>query len=164
MNRINLSPVLCRLFDPCCSTLFVGMLPFISWSSAPFLLTYKDHVCSDKPGYVDEADRFMAHPVSFLYSMFNGRNTEELPSHIVLFDSMEKRISMFLQTENYVLVRLTLLLGTYLPLNVLALKSCWSQLCIPCATKCIYLGTLPVICANSLSYRHFEVHLQVLNK
>ena len=64
-------------------------------------------MCSDEPGYVDEADRFKAHPVSFLYSMFNGRNSEELPSHIVLFDSMEKRVSMFLLSENYVLVCLT---------------------------------------------------------
>jgi hypothetical protein len=43
--------------------------------------------------------------------MFNGRNAEELPSHIVLFDSMEKRVSMFLQSENYLLVGLTTLLA-----------------------------------------------------
>lgn len=62
-------------------------------------------MCSNEPGYVDEADRFMAHPVSFLYSMYSSQNSEELPSHIVLFDSMEQRVSMFLKMEGFTLVR-----------------------------------------------------------
>lgn len=77
--------------------------PYYSSLHTNIPMRFLDCSPSDEPGYVDEADRFKAHPVSFLYSMFNGRNAEELPSHIVLFDSMEKRVSMFLQSEDYLL-------------------------------------------------------------
>lgn len=90
-------------------------VPFICISvSLDTFILFKRHVlhcsiderllCSDKPGYVDEADQFKAHPLSFLYSMFSSLNLEVLPSHIVLFDSMEKHISAFFQAEGYVLV------------------------------------------------------------
>ncbi|KAG0553836.1 hypothetical protein KC19_12G042800 [Ceratodon purpureus] len=77
--------------------------PYYSSLHTNIPMRFLDCSPSDEPGYVDEADRFQAHPVSFLYAMFNGRGAEALPSHIVLFDSLEKRVSMFLQLENYVL-------------------------------------------------------------
>lgn len=77
--------------------------PYYSSLHKDIPMRFLDCSPSDKPGYVDEADQFKAHPLSFLYSMFSSLNLEVLPSHIVLFDSMEKHISAFFQAEGYVL-------------------------------------------------------------
>ena len=53
---------------------------------------------------MDEADQFKANPASFLYSMFKDVGRDTLPSHVVLYDSMEQRVQKFFQTEKYSLV------------------------------------------------------------
>lgn len=77
--------------------------PYYSSLHMNIPMRFLDCSPSNEPGYVDEADRFMAHPVSFLYTMYSSRTSEELPSHIVLFDSLEQRVSMFLKMEGFTL-------------------------------------------------------------
>lgn len=60
--------------------------------------------CSEEPGHVGEDERFMANPLSFLSTMFQGVNESDLPSHIVLFSSLELEVHPFLNTHQYSLV------------------------------------------------------------
>ncbi|XP_062860533.1 GPI mannosyltransferase 3 [Trichomycterus rosablanca] len=55
---------------------------------------------SGNPGYVDEAATFYSDPLHWLRTSFT--NTSSLPSHIVLFDSLEKEISVFLSENGFV--------------------------------------------------------------
>ncbi|XP_061521372.1 GPI mannosyltransferase 3-like [Phycodurus eques] len=48
-----------------------------------------------QPGYVDEADRFYDDPLLWLRTSFP--NVQSRPTHLVLFDVLEKEISAFLQ-------------------------------------------------------------------
>ncbi|XP_061622156.1 GPI mannosyltransferase 3-like isoform X2 [Phyllopteryx taeniolatus] len=48
-----------------------------------------------QPGYVDEADRFYNDPLLWLRTSFP--NVQSRPTHLVLFDVLEKEISAFLQ-------------------------------------------------------------------
>ncbi len=60
--------------------------------------------CSEEPGHVGEDERFMANPLGFLSTMFQGVNKSDLPSHIVLFSSLELEVHPFLNTHQYSLV------------------------------------------------------------
>jgi phosphatidylinositol glycan class B len=57
--------------------------------------------CSEEPGHVGEDERFMANPLSFLSTMFQGVNKSDLPSHIVLFSSLELEVHPFLNAHQY---------------------------------------------------------------
>ncbi|XP_016367967.1 GPI mannosyltransferase 3-like [Sinocyclocheilus rhinocerous] len=49
--------------------------------------------------YVDEADMFFSNPLHWLQTSFPSQST--LPSHIVLFDGLEKEISSFLEENRF---------------------------------------------------------------
>uniref|UniRef100_A0A3B4Y1X7 Mannosyltransferase n=1 Tax=Seriola lalandi dorsalis TaxID=1841481 RepID=A0A3B4Y1X7_SERLL len=51
-------------------------------------------------GYVDEAERFYDDPLHWLQTSFPYKSS--LPTHLVLFDVLEKEISVFLQGNNFV--------------------------------------------------------------
>ncbi|XP_040890506.1 GPI mannosyltransferase 3 [Toxotes jaculatrix] len=51
-------------------------------------------------GYVDEADRFYDDPLLWLRTSFPYKSS--LPTHLVLFDVLEKEISVFLEGNNFV--------------------------------------------------------------
>lgn len=56
---------------------------------------------------MDEADRFKANPHDFLNSMFpygESGSAAPLPSHIVLYDSLESQVLFFLEKYHYKLV------------------------------------------------------------
>ncbi|KAG7230499.1 hypothetical protein INR49_024608 [Caranx melampygus] len=53
-------------------------------------------------GYVDEAERFYNDPLHWLQTSFPYKSS--LPTHLLLFDVLEKEISVFLQGHNFVKV------------------------------------------------------------
>lgn len=59
--------------------------------------------CSDQADYIDEADRFKIQPTEFLSTMFSVQNLQ-LPSHIVVYDSVDQKILPFLKEHSYRLV------------------------------------------------------------
>ncbi|CAM6093376.1 unnamed protein product [Calypogeia fissa] len=83
---------------PCHST------PFYSSLHKDVPMRFLDCSPSDEAGYVDEADRFKANPKGFLHTMFtNGESgsAPELPSHIVIYDSLEPQVRVFLEENHY---------------------------------------------------------------
>uniref|UniRef100_A0A671YKX6 Mannosyltransferase n=2 Tax=Sparus aurata TaxID=8175 RepID=A0A671YKX6_SPAAU len=80
---------------PCHST------PFYSHVHCPMKMRFLE--CPPdlgEEGYVDEADRFYNDPLHWLRTSFPYKSS--LPTHLVLFDVLEKEISLFLQGNNFV--------------------------------------------------------------
>lgn len=78
---------------PCHST------PYYSFLHVNITMRFLDCTPSGETGYVDESDRFLAEPEDFVFEMFQDRL--KLPSHLVLFDSMEHKLSPFLRKHSY---------------------------------------------------------------
>uniref|UniRef100_A0A3Q2YLC8 Mannosyltransferase n=1 Tax=Hippocampus comes TaxID=109280 RepID=A0A3Q2YLC8_HIPCM len=79
---------------PCHST------PYYSHIHCPLKMSFLE--CPPdlgQAGHVDEADRFYDDPLLWLRTSFP--HTQSRPSHLVLFDVLEKEISIFLQDNNY---------------------------------------------------------------
>ncbi|KAG8001524.1 GPI mannosyltransferase 3 [Nibea albiflora] len=79
---------------PCHST------PFYSHVHCPMKMRFLE--CPPdlgEEGYVDEADRFYDDPLHWLRTSFPYKSS--LPTHLVLFDVLEKEISVFLQGNNF---------------------------------------------------------------
>lgn len=79
---------------PCHST------PFYSHVHCPMKMRFLE--CPPdlgEEGHVDEADRFFDDPLHWLRTSFPYRSS--LPTHLVLFDILEKEISVFLQENNF---------------------------------------------------------------
>uniref|UniRef100_A0A3Q1IGX3 Mannosyltransferase n=1 Tax=Anabas testudineus TaxID=64144 RepID=A0A3Q1IGX3_ANATE len=62
-------------------------------------------------GYVDEAERFYDDPLHWLRTSFPYKSS--LPTHLILFDVLEKEISVFLQGNNF--VRTAVIFHTHFP-------------------------------------------------
>ncbi|KAF7660589.1 hypothetical protein LDENG_00279220 [Lucifuga dentata] len=80
---------------PCHST------PFYSHVHCPLRMRFLE--CPPnlgEEGYVDEAERFFDDPLHWLRVSFPYKSS--LPTHLVLFDVLEKEISMFLQGNKFV--------------------------------------------------------------
>ncbi|XP_073320272.1 GPI mannosyltransferase 3 [Pagrus major] len=80
---------------PCHST------PFYSHVHCPMKMRFLE--CPPdlgEEGYVDEAARFYDNPLHWLRTSFPYKSS--LPTHLVLFDVLEKEISVFLQANNFV--------------------------------------------------------------
>ncbi|TKS70126.1 GPI mannosyltransferase 3 [Collichthys lucidus] len=80
---------------PCHST------PFYSHVHCPMKMKFLE--CPPdlgEEGYVNEADRFYDNPLHWLRTSFPYKSS--LPTHLVLFDVLEKEISVFLQGNNFV--------------------------------------------------------------
>ncbi|KAI5067112.1 hypothetical protein GOP47_0017640 [Adiantum capillus-veneris] len=82
---------------PCHST------PYYSFLHSNVTLRFLDCTPSNEEGYVDESDRFLAEPALFLDTFL--RNEVQLPSHFVLYDSVEKRLLPFFKEYGYQQVR-----------------------------------------------------------
>ncbi|MCO5591543.1 hypothetical protein L7F22_045529 [Adiantum nelumboides] len=82
---------------PCHST------PYYSFLHANVTLRFLDCTPSDESGYIDESDRFLANPATFLHTFL--RSEERLPSHFVFYDSMEEHLLPFLKEYGYHQVR-----------------------------------------------------------
>ncbi|KAG6541769.1 hypothetical protein Mapa_016781 [Marchantia paleacea] len=83
---------------PCHST------PFYSSLHKNISMRFLDCSPSDQADYIDEADRFKIQPTEFLTTMFSYENLQ-LPSHIVLYDSVDQKILPFLRGHSYRLRR-----------------------------------------------------------
>lgn len=80
---------------PCHST------PFYSHVHCPLKMRFLE--CPPdlgEEGYVDEADRFYDEPLVWLRTSFPDKSS--LPTHLVLFDVLEKEIAYFLQGNKFV--------------------------------------------------------------
>eukprot|EP00250_Pteridium_aquilinum_P023112 c26218_g1_i1 orf=91-1770(+) len=73
--------------------------PYYSFLHVNVTMRFFDCSPSDELGYVDESDRFLAEPATFLHSFF--KDTVQLPSHFVLYDSLEHKLSPFLKEHGY---------------------------------------------------------------
>ncbi|KAF3832606.1 hypothetical protein F7725_026271 [Dissostichus mawsoni] len=83
------------LLMPCHST------PYYSHVHCPMKMRFLE--CPPdlgEEGHVDEADRFYEDPLHWLRTSFPYKSS--LPTHLVLFDVLEKEISVFLQGNNFV--------------------------------------------------------------
>lgn len=90
----NLQPDVLFLM-PCHST------PFYSHIHCPISMRFLE--CPPdlgKDGYVNEADRFYDKPLQWLRTSFPYKSS--LPTHLVMFDVLEKEISAFLQGNHFV--------------------------------------------------------------
>lgn len=79
---------------PCHST------PYYSHVHCPIKMNFLE--CPPdlgEEGYVDEADRFYSDPLHWLRTSFP--DTSSLPTHLVLFNVLEKEILVFLQGNNF---------------------------------------------------------------
>ncbi|KAK7913076.1 hypothetical protein WMY93_013287 [Mugilogobius chulae] len=92
-NSKNLQPNVLFLM-PCHST------PYYSHLHCPITMRFLE--CPPKLGdsYVDEAAIFYDDPLQWLRAAFPYKSS--LPSHLVMFDTLEKDISTFLQGNNFV--------------------------------------------------------------
>ncbi|XP_011608620.2 GPI mannosyltransferase 3 [Takifugu rubripes] len=80
---------------PCHST------PFYSHVHCPITMRFLE--CPPdlgEDGYIDEADRFYDNPLLWLRTSFPYKHS--VPTHLVLFDVLEKEILAFLQSNNFV--------------------------------------------------------------
>ncbi|MCO5564107.1 hypothetical protein L7F22_017763 [Adiantum nelumboides] len=78
---------------PCHST------PYYSFLHANVTLRFLDCTPRDESGYIDESDRFLANPATFLHTFLSSE--ERLPSHFVFYDSMEEHLLPFLKEYGY---------------------------------------------------------------
>lgn len=78
---------------PCHST------PFYSFLHVNVPMRFLDCSPSDQIGYVDEAYRFLSEPGIFLSQMF--KDPRQLPTHFVLFDSLEDQVLSFFSRNGY---------------------------------------------------------------
>ncbi|XP_058754811.1 mannosyltransferase APTG1 isoform X2 [Vicia villosa] len=72
--------------------------PFYSMLHHNLPMQFLDCTPSEEKGVLDESDRFMMDPVSFMSKFANNWS---LPSHIVLFDSEEQKLRSFLISFDY---------------------------------------------------------------
>lgn len=84
---------------PCHST------PFFSYVHRNISMRILECPPSNKPGYLDEADKFYLNPSAWLTKQF-GDQTEHrdqigLPSHIVMYDVLLPKVAMFLNQFHY---------------------------------------------------------------
>ncbi|XP_068168046.1 GPI mannosyltransferase 3 [Antennarius striatus] len=80
---------------PCHST------PFYNFVHCPLQMRFLE--CPPdlgEDGYVHEADRFYDDPLHWLRTSFPYKSSQ--PTHLVMFDVLEKEISVFLQTHHFV--------------------------------------------------------------
>ncbi|CAK8564240.1 unnamed protein product [Lathyrus sativus] len=72
--------------------------PYYSMLHRNLPMQFLDCTPSEEKGVLDESDRFMKDPVSFMSKFANNWS---LPSHIVLFDSEEQKLRSFLISLDY---------------------------------------------------------------
>ncbi|KAL2611148.1 hypothetical protein R1flu_022840 [Riccia fluitans] len=81
---------------PCHST------PFYSALHRNISMRFLDCSPTDQPDYIVEADRFRLQPTEFLNSMFSGDSDSlQLPSHIVVYDSVDDKVIQYLREHSY---------------------------------------------------------------
>ncbi|CAG5855545.1 unnamed protein product [Menidia menidia] len=95
---------LCDVSDPQPDILFLmpcHSTPFYSHIHCPLKMRFLE--CPPdlgEEGYFDEAERFFNEPLQWLKDSFPYKSS--LPTHVALFDVLEKEISVFLKGNNFV--------------------------------------------------------------
>lgn len=103
-SDLNIQPNVLFLM-PCHST------PYYSHLHCPIRMRFLECPPSLGEGYVDESAIFYNDPLQWLKTAFPDKSS--LPSHLVMFDVLEKDVSAFVQSNNF--TRTTDLFHTHVP-------------------------------------------------